>query len=87
MKYQKFAGKYSTSVRLKDVIISPVQSGYNPRETKQYSSLQTAGGSTALKDKKEYTGTAMLGVTVLHKSNLVPIFNEQAAKDSASMRR
>ncbi len=87
MKYQKFAGKYSTSVKLVDVITSPVRSGYNPRETQKVKSLSTPGGSTALKHSKEYTGTEMLGITVMHKSNLVPIFNEQSAKDSASMRR
>lgn len=36
---------------------------------------------------KEYTGTAMIGVATLHKSNAVPVFQEQDAKDISSMRR
>jgi hypothetical protein len=35
----------------------------------------------------EYTGKNMLGIAVQHKSCLQPIFSEQAARDSASMRR
>lgn len=36
---------------------------------------------------KVYTGTAMLGIGTLHKSNAVPIFSTEDAKDQASMRR
>lgn len=39
------------------------------------------------KEAPVYTGNNMLGVTIMHKSNLVPIFNEDAAKDAATMRR
>lgn len=35
----------------------------------------------------EYTGENMLGIAVQHKSCLQPIFSEQAARDSANMRR
>jgi hypothetical protein len=34
-----------------------------------------------------YTGTAMLGIGTLHKSNAVPIFSDEEAKDQANMRR
>lgn len=44
-------------------------------------------GAVSSKPNMQYTGNAVLGVTVLHKSCLQPIFNEQAAKDAASMRR
>lgn len=36
---------------------------------------------------KVYTGTKMLGIATMHKSNMVPIFNEDAAIDVAKMRR
>jgi len=36
---------------------------------------------------KVYTGTEIIGVTVLHKSCLQPVFNQQQAIDAASMRR
>lgn len=47
----------------------------------------TAGGSTALKATQTYTGDKMIGVTILHKSCLQPVFNQQEAIDAASMRR
>ena len=50
-------------------------------------SLVTPGGSTALKEPMTYTGTELLGVAVMHKSNLVPVFNTDEAKDAATMRR
>jgi len=58
------------------------------RDTKQYQSLVTAGGSTTKPiHGKVYTGTAMKGIGTLHKSNAVPIFTDEEAKDQANMRR
>jgi hypothetical protein len=34
-----------------------------------------------------YTGTKMIGITVLHKSCLQPVFSQEEAKDAARMRR
>lgn len=50
-------------------------------------SLVTPGGSTALSEKRVYTGTAIVGIATMHKSNIVPIFNTQAAKEVSQMRR
>ena len=36
---------------------------------------------------KVYTGTAMKGVAVMHKSNAVPVFSQEEAIDIARMRR
>lgn len=57
------------------------------RETPVYPSLNTGTGSCALAPKKVYTGNKIVGIAAMHKSNLVPIFNDEAAKDVASMRR
>jgi hypothetical protein len=46
----------------------------------------TEGCSTA-PVHKVYTGTKILGIGTLHKSNAVPIFSDQEAKDIARMRR
>jgi len=59
----------------------------NHRESSQHPSLVTPGGSTALKKVPVYTGNAMIGISVIHKSCLQPIFSKQAAIDAASMRR
>lgn len=44
-------------------------------------------GLTPKAEPKVYTGTAMVGIATMHKSNIVPIFNDEAAKDVARMRR
>ena len=44
-------------------------------------------GSTAKPPEKIYTGTNMLGVATMHKSNAVPVFNSDAARDISNMRR
>lgn len=55
---------------------------------KHYPSCGTAGMGVATKsENKTYTGTNILGIGTLHKSNAVPIFNDTEAKDIAKMRR
>jgi hypothetical protein len=49
-------------------------------------SHSTKGGSTSTVHKV-YTGDQVLGVTIVHKSCLQPVFNQQQAIDAASMRR
>jgi hypothetical protein len=50
-------------------------------------SVDSGTGNGFRKATNQYTGEAMIGIGTLHKSNAVPIFNEQEAKDQASMRR
>ena len=46
-------------------------------------------GNGSKKDQKVYSGNEIAGITVMHKSNLMPIRrdNPQAAIDAAQMRR
>jgi hypothetical protein len=46
----------------------------------------TAGGSTS-SVHKVYTGTKILGIGTMHKSNAVPIFSDEQAVEIATMRR
>jgi len=58
------------------------------RETVRINSLDTGHkGAVRTKDIPQYTGTEVLGVTIVHKSCLQPVFNQQEAIDAASMRR
>jgi hypothetical protein len=57
------------------------------RGTDKIESLVTNWGPCLKVEDKQYTGTEVLGIAVQHKSCLQPIFNQEAAKDSASMRR
>jgi hypothetical protein len=44
-------------------------------------------GPTSSKDAPVYTGTKVLGIGTMHKSNAVPIFSDDEAKDISTMRR
>ena len=57
------------------------------RSNRHIPSLDTGGGSTALPQTKQYTGDKMIGIGTMHKSNMVPIFSDQEAKDISTMRR
>lgn len=46
----------------------------------------TEGHSTA-SVHKVYTGTKVLGIATLHKSNAVPVFSQEEAVDISKMRR
>ena len=59
----------------------------NDRETQHIPSLVTPGGSTAAKEIHVYTGDKMIGISIIHKSCLQPVFSKEAAMDAASMRR
>ena len=49
-------------------------------------SHSTPGGSTS-SIHKVYTGDKIIGITIVHKSCLQPVFNQQEAIDAANMRR
>ena len=80
--------KYETKKPLVKATPLPKPKPY-VRETPHYPSLTTGGADTCTKpiQGKVYTGTAMLGIGTLHKSNAVPIFNSEDALDQAKMRR
>lgn len=66
---------------------TPVQSKPFVRETPHYPSLNSGHHDTAAKPAKVYTGTKMLGIGTMHKSNSVPIFSDEEAIEIATMRR
>ena len=44
-------------------------------------------GAIACKQIPQYTGTKILGIGTMHKSNAVPIFSNEEAQDISKMRR
>jgi hypothetical protein len=44
-------------------------------------------GACTIKQTPTYTGTKIIGIGTMHKSNLVPIFSDQEAIDVSKMRR
>lgn len=66
--------------------LSPQMS--TPRATRtDVPSKVTSGGDCTLKETPKYTGDQMIGISIIHKSCLQPIFSQQEAIDAATMRR
>ena len=59
------------------------------REEPRIPSLMTMGSpdSCAKKESIKYTGTLIKGIATMHKSNAVPVINEQEMQDISRMRR
>jgi hypothetical protein len=58
------------------------------RETKRIASLDTGhSGAVRTKDIPQYTGTKIIGIGTMHKSNAVPIFSDEQAVEISTMRR
>ena len=84
------AEQRSIKKSLKDTSVGKLSSLRTPtyrRETPHIPSVGTGIGTAVAKDRPEYTGDAMLGIGQLHKSNAVPVFQSDDAKDIARMRR
>lgn len=57
------------------------------RVTEEIPSMDTGACNTFAKPKKRYTGTLVKGVSQMHKSNAVPVINDQEIVDIGHMRR
>ena len=57
-------------------------------EIRKLNSVDTGHtGAVTIKQTPQYTGNKIVGIGTMHKSNAVPIFSDQEAKDISSMRR
>lgn len=50
-------------------------------------SLPFSGAPCTKTESKVYTGTMVKGIATMHKSNAVPVFNDEQAVEISSMRR
>lgn len=57
------------------------------QDTKPKSLNSWVTGATSSKQSMMYTGNNIKGIGTMHKSNAIPVFSDQEAKDLASMRR
>jgi hypothetical protein len=58
-----------------------------PRSTEHIPSRADYSGVAARAPDKVYTGSAVVGISTLHKSNGVPVFSKEEAIDISKMRR
>ncbi len=79
----KSLSKYSSNLPIK----SPVVTAVYVRETAKIKSLDTGLAVAIKKPTNVYTGTMVKGIATMHKSNAVPVFTDEQAKDISSMRR
>lgn len=89
IEFEKMAPKFSTGpYNAPKKSITDFSPKIPPgRETPKILSKDT-GWITCVKPKdKEYTGTKIKGIGTMHKSNAVPVFTDEEAKDISKMRR
>lgn len=64
---------------------------YSPRvgsdSTRNIQSLETNKSYTDKRESLKYTGTLVKGIATMHKSNAVPVIDEEQMKDISRMRR
>ena len=54
---------------------------------KQYKSLDSGKGIAVKQESIKYTGDLIKGIATMHKSNAVPVINDEEAKSISQMRR
>ena len=85
------SGRKKKVTRRKNKVYTSGNSSNSPepfrRETPVYASVAGTAGVAARVDAPRYTGTLVKGIGTMHKSNAVPIINEQEMIDIARMRR
>lgn len=84
-KWKSMSTVKSTKTVKQSTTVSPVPVG---RETTKINSLNSwVTGPVNTKPTQQYTGDNVLGISIIHKSCLQPVFNQQQAIDAATMRR
>ena len=67
--------------------VSNTQRANFRRSMPEYPSHTDTAGIAARVEPQQYTGTLVKGIGTMHKSNAVPIIDEEQMKDIARMRR
>lgn len=73
--------------QLKGVIKDPLKATTFRRTSPNIPSYGDQVGSIPAKPEQKYTGTLIKGVATMHKSNAVPVINEEQMHEVARMRR
>jgi hypothetical protein len=60
---------------------------YNVSDHRERYPSGTGIGAVGGRKEKNYTGDKLLGIAVMHKSNLVPVFSQESAQEISKMRR
>lgn len=82
---RKKPAQYQTPDEVKTFDWNP--KGYRRDNAAHIPSNNTGVGNALAAPKKEYTGTLIQGIATMHKSNAVPVINQEEAESIAKMRR
>ena len=88
--WEQLKAKYAPKKPIKAVADSSWSAGVVVpvgRESNRLPSRTTSGGGAFHRSNLKYTGDKIVGIGMMHKSNFVPVFKAEEAKDLASMRR
>lgn len=86
--WQKIVQKHSIKIKPSNTNQSYCLSPALPRSSSNIPSKpDTVLGAVTIKQTPKYTGTKIKGIGTMHKSNAVPVFSDDEAKDLATMRR
>jgi hypothetical protein len=89
-EWQKLKDRYApkTKVKLGRSSYVPPKPMRRDADQPRLPSVDTGHtGAVTIKRPMQYTGDKIVGIGTMHKSNAVPIFTDQEAKDISSMRR
>lgn len=75
-----------SSSKLKGGVVNPMYASTLRREAPKYASGDGIGVTFA-KKPNEYTGTLIKGIATMHKSNAVPVINQDQMEEISRMRR
>lgn len=85
---EKYEPKKTPNSAKKKQMVAVNQSHAFRRETKYIPSLGCVGTADCTKPVSQcYTGTSIVGIATMHKSNAVPVFSTEEAVEISRMRR
>jgi len=88
--WQLLLDKYKPSKKVtvtKNKTYTPPPRNYRGSDQPRIPSVDTGAPHTTGRISKQYTGTKVLGIATMHKSNAVPVFAEEQAIEISQMRR
>lgn len=90
LEREKFLSKFKTRFddeKPKFVELKAKESYNRSKDLPSYPSLNSFEGNTEKASTKVYTGTKLIGIATMHKSNMVPVFSKDEAEQISKMRR
>lgn len=85
--WEALVKKYEPKKPLPKKAVTVTKTKAYVRETPHYPSLNSGYHDCTKKQQHQYTGDKMIGIGTLHKSNAVPVFSSDDAKEISRMRR